>query len=75
MKPCCLLLSSERDRSELFDTAATSLQRLDRLVANLLDMSRLQAGALGIATQPITLDEVVPLALDDLGAGGHNVQL
>jgi two-component system sensor histidine kinase KdpD len=66
---------SERDRSELFDTAATSLQRLDRLVANLLDMSRLQAGALGIATQPITLDEVVPLALDDLGAGGHNVQL
>jgi two-component system, OmpR family, sensor histidine kinase KdpD len=66
---------SERDRSELFDTAATSLQRLDRLVANLLDMSRLQAGALGIATQPITLDEVVPLALDDLGTGGHNVQL
>jgi two-component system, OmpR family, sensor histidine kinase KdpD len=39
------------DRRELLETADVSLDRLARLarlVANLLDMSRLQAGALGI---------------------------
>ena len=66
---------SDEDRGELIDTAATSLQRLDRLVANLLDMSRLQAGALGIMTTPIALDEVVPLALDDIGASAAQVRL
>ncbi|MEO5873365.1 MAG: sensor histidine kinase KdpD [Streptosporangiaceae bacterium] len=55
------------ERSELTDTASESLDKLDRLVANLLDMSRLQAGALGIDLQPLSLSEMVPLALDDLG--------
>ena len=44
-----------------------------RLVDNLLDMSRLQAGALSVVSRPIALDEVVPLALDDLGAAGRRV--
>ncbi|WP_433300319.1 DUF4118 domain-containing protein [Actinoplanes sp. CA-030573] len=57
----------ERDRRELLETAAVSLDRLDRLVANLLDMSRLQAGALGITAIDVGLEEVVPRALDDLG--------
>ncbi|MEU8800223.1 sensor histidine kinase KdpD [Spirillospora sp. NPDC048819] len=67
-----------QERAELLDTAVQSLDRLDRLVANLLDMSRLQAGVLGIAAQPIALDEIVPRALDDLGddaAGRVTVQL
>ncbi|GAA4240957.1 sensor histidine kinase KdpD [Actinomadura meridiana] len=55
------------ERAELLDTARQSLDRLDRLVANLLDMSRLQAGVLGIAARPIALDEAVPRALDDIG--------
>ncbi|WP_433432075.1 DUF4118 domain-containing protein [Nonomuraea sp. CA-141351] len=55
------------DREELLATADESLDRLDRLVENLLDMSRLQAGVLGLALQPIALDEVVPRAIDDLG--------
>ena len=59
------------ERAELLDTARQSLDRLDRLVANLLDMSRLQAGVLGMAAQPIALEEVVPRALDDLGGGGE----
>ena len=37
---------SEEDRDELLATAEESLARLNRLVDNLLDMSRLQAGAL-----------------------------
>ena len=67
------LLSDEvhfdaEDRRELLETADESLDRLDRLVANLLDMSRLQAGALGITAIDVGLEEVVPRALDDLGA-------
>jgi two-component system sensor histidine kinase KdpD len=55
------------ERAELADTANESLERLDGLIANLLDMSRLQAGALGMFTQPLALDEIVPRALDELG--------
>ncbi|WP_327085348.1 DUF4118 domain-containing protein [Nonomuraea sp. NBC_01738] len=58
---------SPQDREELLDTAGQSLIRLDRLVANLLDMSRLQAGVLGVSSQPMALEEVVPRAMDDLG--------
>ncbi|TDD46174.1 sensor histidine kinase KdpD [Nonomuraea terrae] len=58
---------SDHDRAELLDTAAESLDKLDRLVANLLDMSRLQAGVLGVTPQPIALEEIVPRAVDDLG--------
>ncbi|WP_370025915.1 DUF4118 domain-containing protein [Planotetraspora sp. GP83] len=58
---------SDEDREELLATADESLTRLDRLVANLLDMSRLQAGVLGLSLQPVALDEVVPRAIDDLG--------
>ncbi|WP_084516449.1 sensor histidine kinase [Microtetraspora niveoalba] len=58
---------TEEDRAELLATADESLLKLDRLVANLLDMSRLQAGALGLAMQPTALEDVVPRAIDDLG--------
>jgi K+-sensing histidine kinase KdpD len=57
----------ESDRAELLATADESLDRLARLVANLLDMSRLQAGALGMSVTPIGLEEAVPRALDELG--------
>ncbi|MGW5415017.1 DUF4118 domain-containing protein [Actinomadura geliboluensis] len=66
---------TEEERAELLDTAQLSLERLDRLVANLLDMSRLQAGVLGIAARPLALDEIVPRALDDLGGGDVTVTL
>ncbi|MBE3010338.1 sensor histidine kinase KdpD [Microbispora sp. NEAU-D428] len=58
---------SEQDRAELLETADESLAKLDRLVANLLDMSRLQAGVLGVAAQPVAVEEIVPRAIDDLG--------
>ncbi|MEV4471966.1 DUF4118 domain-containing protein [Nonomuraea sp. NPDC049504] len=57
-----------QDRDELLATADESLTRLHRLVENLLDMSRLQAGVLGLSLQPVALEEVVPRAVDDLGA-------
>jgi two-component system sensor histidine kinase KdpD len=64
---------STQDRDELLLTADESLDRLSRLVDNLLDMSRLQAGALSIVRRPVAVDEVAPLALDDLGPAGHDI--
>ena len=43
---------SPQDRDELLLTADESLDRLARLVDNLLDMSRLQAGALSVVSRP-----------------------
>ncbi|GAB1690227.1 hypothetical protein KRM28CT15_20300 [Krasilnikovia sp. M28-CT-15] len=63
----------DQDRAELLETADESLARLDRLVANLLDMSRLQAGALGFTAIDVGAEEVVPRALDDLGPSGRDV--
>jgi two-component system sensor histidine kinase KdpD len=63
------------DRAELLTTAAESLDRLTRLVDNLLDMSRLQAGALGMYPQAMNLDDTVARALDDLGAAGRGIVL
>ncbi|GAB2611242.1 sensor histidine kinase KdpD [Streptomyces capparidis] len=60
---------SEEDRDELLATAEESLDRLNRLVDNLLDMSRLQAGALTLRLEPTALAEIVPRALDGLPPG------
>lgn len=57
---------SAEDRSELLDSAEVSLNRLNRLVENLLDLSRLQAGALTLDLRATTLEEVLPVALDSL---------
>jgi two-component system sensor histidine kinase KdpD len=66
---------TEQDRAELLSTADESLDRLARLVENLLDMSRLQAGAIAVLARPVALDEVVPRALDDVGATPGQVRL
>ncbi len=63
----------KEDREELLETADESLDRLTHLVDNLLDMSRLQAGALSVFPRPAGLEEIVARALDDLGAPGHAV--
>jgi two-component system sensor histidine kinase KdpD len=60
---------SEGEQAELLVTADESLDRLIRLVENLLDMSRLQAGAVVLDIQSVALEEVVPRALDDVEPG------
>ncbi|MER7579515.1 sensor histidine kinase KdpD [Kitasatospora sp. NPDC097691] len=57
---------SPEDQAELLATADESLVKLTRLVDNLLDMSRLQAGALTLHLTETHLDEVLPRALDSL---------
>ena len=66
---------SDADREELLLTVDESLERLTRLVDNLLDMSRLQAGALGFEPQPMSMADAVARALDDLGPAGRGVAL
>ncbi len=61
------------DHDELLATADESLDRLTHLVGNLLDMSRLQAGALSLFPRPAGLDEIVSRALDNLEPAARRI--
>ncbi len=56
------------DRGELVDTIAHESRRLARLVDQLLDLSRLQAGTADPREDWCSLDEVIRAAVDDTGA-------
>jgi two-component system sensor histidine kinase KdpD len=64
---------SEADRVELLATAEESLDRLIRLVENLLDMSRLQAGVLGLHAELMSVVEAIPRAIDELGPDRRDI--
>jgi two-component system sensor histidine kinase KdpD len=66
---------SGADRDELLATAEESLQKLAALVTNLLDVSRLQAGVLGISLGPVDTDDAILAALDELKLGPGKVEL
>ncbi|MFJ9352404.1 ATP-binding protein [Streptomyces sp. NPDC101237] len=59
---------SPQDRDELLATADESMARLSRLVDNLLDLSRLEAGVLPLSLRATALEEVLPAALADVPA-------
>ncbi|HET8874625.1 MAG TPA: DUF4118 domain-containing protein, partial [Gaiellaceae bacterium] len=54
-------------RREFLDTIDEETDRLNALVGNLLDMSRLQTDALEIMPSRVGLEEVLPAALHSLG--------
>ena len=54
---------SEEDEAELLEAIEDGADRLDHLVGNLLDMSRLQTGTVTPLIRETDLDEVVPMAL------------
>jgi K+-sensing histidine kinase KdpD len=62
------------ETSELLETIEDSADRLQGLVSNLLDASRLQAGALTVQPAKVGLDEVVARALVGT-AGRERVQV
>ncbi len=64
---------SRADTHEFMCSIDTEADRLHKLVENLLDMSRLQSGALDLARRPAGLDEIVPAALASLSEGAHRV--
>jgi two-component system, OmpR family, sensor histidine kinase KdpD len=56
----------EATRAELLDLVADEVDRLDRLVSNLLSMSRIEAGALRPAYDSVDLAEIVDHAVSRL---------
>ena len=68
-----LSLASE-DRRELTETILGEAERLDQLVTNLLDLSRLQAGAAKPEPGDWPIDDVVLQALDGV-EGGRRVEV
>ena len=63
------------ERTELLDTVLEEARRLDRLVANLLDLSRLQAGAAVPEFALVSVDDLVVEALEGLGADGLRIDI
>jgi two-component system, OmpR family, sensor histidine kinase KdpD len=66
---------SAEDTAELLATTEESLDQLARLVDNLLDLSRLQAGVIIARPRPTGLDDVVTVALADLGPEAREVRI
>jgi two-component system sensor histidine kinase KdpD len=60
------LALSDEDRVELLETIRSEHTRLKRLVENLLDLSRLQAGAAEASPELWNADELLAQALDEL---------
>ncbi|MGW7417891.1 DUF4118 domain-containing protein [Streptomyces sp. NPDC054863] len=64
---------SEADEAELLAGIEEGADRLDHLVGNLLDMSRLQTGTVTPLIRETDLDEVIPMAL--VGVPDDSVEL
>ena len=66
---------SAEERGELLETVLEEARRLDRLVANLLDLSRLQAGAAQPRVELVSVDDLVVEALEGLGDDAARVEV
>jgi two-component system sensor histidine kinase KdpD len=66
---------THEQRRELVDAADQSLNRLGRLVENLLDANRLRVGALAISPQPASLAEAIGHSVDELGSAGRDIRV
>jgi two-component system sensor histidine kinase KdpD len=58
-------------RNNVLQVAREEAERLNRIIGNLLDLSRLEAGALRINRQPSNVMDLVGSAVDQLGSRGH----
>ncbi len=66
---------SPDDIKELAELVDGQADRLDRLVSNLLDMTRIQSGALELRCQPAALGDLVDEALAVLGRSDRSAQV
>jgi two-component system sensor histidine kinase KdpD len=60
---------SETDRADFLETIETNTDRLTGIITDLLDLSRLQAGAVQPNLTDASVEEVVAAALDSIDAG------
>ncbi|MDN6427008.1 sensor histidine kinase [Acidipropionibacterium jensenii] len=63
------------DRAELLETAAESLSALSGLIEDLVDVRRLETGALAVTMAAVDVEDVIGDALDEAGAGPDQVSL
>ncbi|MFI8519179.1 ATP-binding protein [Streptomyces sp. NPDC085481] len=66
---------SDEDQAVLLEGIEDGADRLDHLVGNLLDMSRLQTGTVTPLIRPTDLDEVVPMALGGVPDGSVELDI
>jgi two-component system sensor histidine kinase KdpD len=66
---------SDADRESLMLTVEEETDRLTAIVSNLLDMSRISAGALQPVLRDVSLEEVIPAAVLELGDAGRRVDV
>ncbi|MEU3997012.1 ATP-binding protein [Streptomyces fungicidicus] len=66
---------SEEDQVELLEAIENGADRLDHLVGNLLDMSRLQTGTVTPIIRETDLDEVIPMALGGVPEGSVDLDV
>jgi two-component system sensor histidine kinase KdpD len=66
---------SRSERDELLASISAQVKRLDRLVSNLLDLSRLEAGAASPVPELWTVDGLVARALDAVGPANERVDV
>lgn len=59
----------DADRAALVGTLEESTARLERLIDNLLDLSRLQTGSVRPVLRATSLDEIVPFAIEGFPPG------
>jgi len=66
---------SEADQAELLGTIRDEAERLNRFIANLLDMTRLESGALALNLEPTDLGDVVGSVLRRASLKQHKISL
>ncbi|GAA3903776.1 sensor histidine kinase KdpD [Streptomyces gulbargensis] len=66
---------SDEDRAELLANIEDGADRLDHLVGNLLDVSRLETGTVTAVIRETDLDEVVPMALLGVAEGSAELDI
>jgi two-component system sensor histidine kinase KdpD len=66
---------SDDDRRELVETADESLTALSKLITDLLDVSRVEAGVLAVSLKPVDAADMVLAALEEIGLGPESVDL
>jgi two-component system sensor histidine kinase KdpD len=66
---------SEEDERELVATILGASERLDRLIGNLLDLSRLEAGAAQPEPGVWTVDDLIAQALTETGPAGERIEV
>lgn len=66
---------SEQGRREILETIDVESDRLNALIADLLDMSRIEGGVLKARVEMVNLVEVIGASLDDLAASRSPVRV